>query len=132
MTRPFMLDTDTVSYAFRNTGNVAKHIRQNTPAGICISAVTLAELRFGATRKKSKKIHALIDAFVSQVPVMPFDDTAADRFGGVAADLADRGVSIGDLDAMIAAHALDLDATLVTNNIRHFKRIPGLRVETWE
>lgn len=131
MTPPFMLDTDTVSYAFRDIGEVAKRIRQNTPAGICISAITLAELRFGANRKHSKRIHSMIDAFVSQVTVMPFDDAAADRFGLIAADLAHRGVAIGELDAMIAAHAMDLDATLVTNNLRHFKHVRGLRIETW-
>jgi tRNA(fMet)-specific endonuclease VapC len=131
MSRPYLLDTDTVSYAFRDIGRVASRIKQNTPSGICISAVTLAELRFGASRKRSKRIHGLIDAFVSQVPVMPFDDTVANRFGDVAAALADAGVGIGDIDTMIAAHALDLDATLVTNNMRHFRRVKGLRVESW-
>ena len=129
--RPFILDTDTVSYAFRDIGRVASRIKEHTPSGICISAITLAELRFGASQKRSKRIHGLIDAFVSQVPVMAFDDAAATRFGEIAADLAESGTQIGDLDAMIAAHALDLDATLITNNVRHFRRVKGLRVETW-
>ena len=131
MTRPYILDTDTVSYAFRDVGRVVAHIKQHTPSGICISAITLAELRFGASQKGSKRIHGLIDSFISQVPVMPFDDAAASKFGEIAAVLSASGVSIGDFDTMIGAHALDLDATLVTNNVRHFRRIVGLRVETW-
>jgi tRNA(fMet)-specific endonuclease VapC len=131
MSRPYLLDTDTVSYAFRNVGHVASKIKLHTPSGICISAITLAELRLGASQKRSKKIHGLIDAFISQVQVVSFDDAAATRFGDIAASLSEAGVQIGNLDTMIAAHALDLDATLVTNNLRHFRRVAGLRVETW-
>ena len=126
-----MLDTDTVSYALRDVGRVAEMIKLHSPSGICISSITLAELRMGASLKRSKRIHAVIGAFVSQMPVMPFDDEAATRFGEVAAALVHSGQSIGELDAMIAAHAMDLDATLVTNNTRHFRRVKGLRFVSW-
>jgi tRNA(fMet)-specific endonuclease VapC len=66
MTR-FVLDTDSVSYALRGEGNVGDRIRARKPSELCVSAITVAELRFGADRKKSKRLHALIDAFVQDV-----------------------------------------------------------------
>jgi tRNA(fMet)-specific endonuclease VapC len=93
--------------------------------------VTVAELRFGASKRGSQKIHRAIDAFLSAVDVVAFDVVAAERFGTVAVVLAGEGVPIGHLDTMIAAHALSLSATLVTNNQRHFTRVNGLRLENW-
>ena len=63
--------------------------------------------------------------------ILPFDDRAAAAYGPVRADLERRGVSIGSMDLMIAAHALNLDVTLVTHKTREFSRVEGLRVETW-
>jgi tRNA(fMet)-specific endonuclease VapC len=65
------------------------------------------------------------------VDVVPFDEAAADRFGRVAVALARKGEPIGTFDTLIAAHALALGVTLVTNNTRHFRRVPGLRVASW-
>lgn len=127
----YMLDTDSVSFALRGHGNVAARILDRRPSEICISALTLAELRYGATRRDSKKLHALIDAFVSNVAVMPFDETCATHFGAVASGLAERGSPIGEFDALIAAHAVALELTLVTNNVKHFRRVSGLDVENW-
>ena len=126
-----MLDTDTVSYALRGHGNVASRILEHRPSELCISAVTLAELRFGADKRRSKKLHRLVDAFVDTVTPLPFDADAAGQFGRLAADLAARGAPIGGFDAMIAAHALSRRIALVTNNARHFGRVSGLRCENW-
>jgi tRNA(fMet)-specific endonuclease VapC len=63
--------------------------------------------------------------------VVPFDETCAAEFGAVASELADRGSPIGEFDALIAAHAIVLEVTLVTNNVKHFNRIRGLKVENW-
>jgi tRNA(fMet)-specific endonuclease VapC len=63
--------------------------------------------------------------------VAPFEEAAAAAFGGTAAELSRAGTPIGELDTMIAAHALSLDLTLVTNNMKHFSRVPRLRVENW-
>jgi tRNA(fMet)-specific endonuclease VapC len=62
---------------------------------------------------------------------MPFDEECAVRYASVASDLAVRGERIGELDPMIAAHAMTLDLTLVTNNLRHFSRVQDLKVENW-
>lgn len=126
-----MLDTDSVSFALRGQGNVAARILERRPSEICISALTLAELRYGAARRNSRKLSELIDVFISNIAVMPFDDLCAAHFGVVASDLADRGSPIGEFDALIAAHAVALELTLVTNNVKHFTRVAGLNVENW-
>ena len=126
-----MLDTDTVSYALRGRGKVANRLAECPPSQICVSAITLAELRFGAERRKSAKLHALIDSFVEGVIVVPLDALAADRFALVAVDLARQGLPIGNFDTLIAAHALALDLTLVTNNVQHFERVAGLKTVCW-
>jgi tRNA(fMet)-specific endonuclease VapC len=131
MTARYMLDTDTVSFALRGQGNVAKKMLANTPSQLCISSITLAELRFGADRRNSTKLHRLIDAFVSTVAVQPFDQDSADEFGRLANVLADRGEPIGEADTYIAAHAKASNAILVTNNIKHFARVAGLKIENW-
>jgi tRNA(fMet)-specific endonuclease VapC len=96
-----------------------------------MSAITLAELRFGAERRRSRRLHRLIEAFVGDVAVVPFDDEAANRFGKVAATLMSKGAPIGTLDTMIAAHALHLGLTLVTHNLKHSRRVRGLKVADW-
>jgi tRNA(fMet)-specific endonuclease VapC len=91
----------------------------------------LAELRFGADKRKSGRIHRAIDAFLPGVDALPFDGAAAAEFGAVGAAHAASGVPVGQLDTLIAAHALARDATLVTNNERHFSKVAGLRIENW-
>ena len=95
MTLEFMLDTDTVSSALRGQGDVSAHLLDHRPSEVCVSSITLAELRFGADSKGSRRLHRLIDTFVSSVQVLPFDQAAADRFGVVALALAKRGEPIG-------------------------------------
>ena len=131
MTAQYMLDTDTVSFALRGHGRVKERILQHRPSEICISSITLGELRYGAERRNSQKLHELISAFSANVAVMPFDDTCADHFGRLAAELARRGSLIGEFDALIAAHASALQVTFVTNNLKHFSRVPGLMIENW-
>jgi tRNA(fMet)-specific endonuclease VapC len=129
--RKFLLDTDMVSYVLRNHGNAAAHLTSHLPSEVCISTITLSELRFGAEKRKSKKLHALIDTFVAAVEPLPFDSAAATSFGRVRAALESKGRPIGLLDALIASHALSLQLTLVTNNARHFNGVPGLRTVNW-
>jgi tRNA(fMet)-specific endonuclease VapC len=128
----YLLDTATVSFVIRDVGNVAQRLRQHRPSEIGISAITLAELRFGADRKGSRKLHASIDAFVRDVEVAAFDDEAAREFGRLGTLLAERGTPIGEMDTLIAAHAVVLKATLVSNNARHLARVPGLVLESWK
>jgi tRNA(fMet)-specific endonuclease VapC len=131
LTLTYMLDTDTVSYALRGVGHVGAAITRRRASELCISAIALAELRYGASQRKSQRIHHAIDVFLHDVAVMPFDQSCATEFGRLGAELTARGRPIGHLDAMIAAHALTLDITLVTNNVKHFGRIAGLQIENW-
>jgi tRNA(fMet)-specific endonuclease VapC len=127
----FLLDTDSVSSALRGEGRVAEEIQRRQPSELGVSSITLAELRFGAERRGSRRLQRLIDAFVGDVAVVPFDEAAADRFGKVAAGLVSKGTPIGALDTMIAAHALQTGLTLVTHNLKHFRRVRGLKLVDW-
>ena len=127
----YMLDTDTVSFALRGQGRVAARLLEHRPSELCVSSITLAELRYGAERRRSRRLHRLISTFVDAIEIMPFDQSAASRFATVAAALARRGEPIGTLDTLMAAHALSLRLTLVTNNTRHFARVAGLATENW-
>jgi tRNA(fMet)-specific endonuclease VapC len=127
----YLLDADTVSYALRGQGRVAARILQHPPSDLCISSITVAELGFGAESKRSQKLRRAIRSFVNDVAVVPFDELAAERFAVVAAGLAKQGTPIGVLDTLVAAQALSLGLTVITNNTRHFGRVPGLKFENW-
>jgi tRNA(fMet)-specific endonuclease VapC len=127
----YMLDTDTVSFALRGRGRVAARLLEHRPSQLCISSIALAELRFGAEARRSRRLHNLIQTFVDTVAVVPFDEPAADRFASVAVALAGRGEPIGTFDTLMAAHALSLGLTYVTNNVQHFGRVVGLKTENW-
>jgi tRNA(fMet)-specific endonuclease VapC len=127
----YMLDADTVSYALRGQGRVAARLLEHQPSELCVSAVTLAELNFGAEARRSQRIRGAIRSFTKDVTVVPFDEASAERFGVVAAALSTRGRPIGLYDTLVAAQALAFGLTVVTNNTRHFSRVPGLAVENW-
>lgn len=131
-----MLDTDTCSYLMRaRDAEVLAAMEARVEVGhhICISVISYSELRLGAARSQAKdRYDALIDALVERLDfVAEWTVKAADRFADVQAALMGQGASIGPNDAMIASHALTVDAILVTNNIRHFSRVHDLRVENW-
>jgi len=129
----YMLDTNIVSYAMRARPKaVLDRLRLVRADETCISAITHAELRFGAARSPARiKYDALIDTFVARVAVVPFDGVAGARYADVRAALEATGMPIGDLDTLIASHALACACVLVTNNVREFARVPGLAVEDW-
>ena len=126
-----MLDTDTVSFGLRGQGRVAAKLLEQNPTDLCMSSLTLAELRFGAEAKRSRKLHRLIDTFAENVSTVPLDAEAAGRFGLVAGALSRARTPIGVVDTLIAAQALALGLTLVSNNTQHFKRVSGLKLENW-
>src|SRR3989442_15639240 len=101
----YMLDTDTVSFALRGQGRVAARLLEHRPSELCISSITLAELRFGAEARRLRKLHRLISAFVETVEVVSFGQSAASRFAIVAAALAHRPEPIGTFDTLIAPNA---------------------------
>src|SRR3712207_4785123 len=102
----YLLDTDSVSFALRGQGRVAERIRGEKPSSLAMSAITVAELRFGADRKGSRKLHGLIDTFAAAIEVVAFDEAAALELGRIGSLLAERGTPIGEFDVLIAAHAV--------------------------
>ena len=127
----YMLDTDTVSFALRGHGRVGSRLLEHRPSQLCMSSITLAELRFGAEARRSRKLQNLINTMAESILVVPFDQPAADHFATVAVSLARRGVPIGTFDTLIAAHARSLGLIIVTNNTKHFGRVVGLKTENW-
>lgn len=98
---------------------------------IGISSIVAAELAYGIAKSGSTRNRSALEMFLAPLEILPFDDKAFWAYGDLRADLERQGKSIGALDTMIAAHALSLDAILVTNNTREFARVSGLRVENW-
>jgi tRNA(fMet)-specific endonuclease VapC len=128
----YLLDTNIVSVALKGNEVIDGRLRALTTADWCISAVTRAELRFGlALRPKATRLAEVVEEFLSVARTEAWDTRAADVHGQLRAALVNKGHRIGDFDEMIAAHAVALGATLVTDNVRHFTRVDGLRVENW-
>ncbi len=99
---------------------------------ICISSITLAELRYGVAKSQhQEKNQVALDEFILPLEVADFDHAAAFFYGNLRASLEKQGTPIGPLDTMIGAHALSLNLTLVTNNTKEFKRILQLNVIDW-
>lgn len=129
----YMLDTNICIYAIKKKPEqVLRRLKENWEKGLCISAVTLAELEHGVQKSAypEKNELALIQ-FLSILTVLPFDDTAAVVYGGICAFLQKQGTPIGTMDMLIAAHAKAESMVLVTNNEREFMRVPELKVENW-
>ncbi|KVD02965.1 twitching motility protein PilT [Burkholderia ubonensis] len=136
MTKLYMLDTNICSYIMRERPPVVLSRLQSCVCAqhrIVVSAVTYAEMRFGAIGRKASPKHAdLVTAFVARLDgVLQWDAAAVDATTAVRAELAARGTPIGANDASIAGHAIAAGAVLVTHNTREFGRVDGLSFEDW-
>lgn len=130
--RRYMLDTNIVSHMIRYPDGPA--VKQASLAGeenLCVSALVASELRYGAAKRGSKRLTALIENILKRLDVIPYDDLASHRYAAIRNELARSGNLIGPVDLFIAAHALALDLTLITDNVREFSRVGGLAVENW-
>jgi tRNA(fMet)-specific endonuclease VapC len=129
----WLLDTNICIYLIkRKPEGVLLRLRRVDPSEVSVSAVTVAELLHGVAKSARPEQNALaLAGFLAPIRVEPFDDAAAAAYGMVRATLERSGTPIGGMDMLIAAHALSLDCTLVTNNDREFRRVAGLRVENW-
>ena len=129
----YLLDTNICIYIInKRPSSVVEHIKQLTPSQIHLSAVSLAELEYGVSKSKNRDKNrlALLD-FISAFDIVPFDDSDAEIFGIIRADLEKKGQIIGSYDMQIAAQAITKDLILVTNNTREFERIVNLKLENW-
>ncbi len=129
----YMLDTNICIYIIKKRpASLLDKFNAIPPSTLCISAVTYAELQYGVERSSAKKMNQRILAdFVSHLEVQPWDVEAARQYGKVRTGLEKRGKPIGNMDLLIAAHALSQQCILVSNNLREFSRIQGLQCENW-
>jgi tRNA(fMet)-specific endonuclease VapC len=128
----YLLDTNALSDLVRHPdGQIADGIRQVGQENVVTSLVVSAEIWFGLSRTPSARLSAQVDAVLGAIEILPLESPADRIYGQLRADLQRKGRPIGANDLFIAAHALALDCTLVTDNMREFARVPDLRVENW-
>jgi tRNA(fMet)-specific endonuclease VapC len=128
----YLLDTNTCIYIInRRPPQVFERFEGLKLGDVAISSITGAELLYGVAKSGSARNEAALAKFLAPLDVLPFDETAMHRYGALRSLLERRGTPIGALDLLIAAHGLALNATLVTNNLREFQRVPALRLDNW-
>ncbi len=128
----YLLDTNIAIYVIKNRSQTARDRFVRHQGQMSISSVTLMELVFGAEKSMHPERNLRdVEGFAARLEVLPYHDAAAIHTGQVRAELSRRGTPIGPYDQMIAGHARALGLILVSNDVREFKRVPGLRVENW-
>jgi tRNA(fMet)-specific endonuclease VapC len=128
----YLLDTNILSSLLKQpSGAVASRICSVGEDAICTSIIVACELRYGAAKKDSPTLSGKVEQLLSTVEVLPLDEDADGKYSQLRAALEKAGTPIGANDYLIAAHALSLELTLVTDNIGEFSRVPGLTMENW-
>jgi tRNA(fMet)-specific endonuclease VapC len=127
-----MLDTDISSYVIRKRpASVADRFRQHADH-LCVSAMTAAELRFGAVKAGRAELDTLVEAYLARLTILDWTNSATFHYARIRARLEKLGTPIGNMDLLIASHAVAEQATLVTNNTKHFSAVPGLKIAQWD
>jgi tRNA(fMet)-specific endonuclease VapC len=128
----FMLDTNILIYTINNRPTKVRKRFSRHEGQLCISTVSWGELVYGCEKSSRPEENlADIESMANRLEIAVFDATAAAHSGQIRAELARLGKSIGPYDMMIAGHARSLGMVLVTNNVKEFRRVSGLRVENW-
>lgn len=127
-----MVDTNIASHFMRYPeGKTAQRMRSQSVRSVGISIIAVSELRFGAAKIGSARLHDQIEWVLTRMTVLALDAPVDAAYADIRAYLERQGTPIGANDLLIAAHALALHLPLATDNIREFSRVPGLRVENW-
>ena len=128
----YLLDTNICIYVINaRPALVLERFSQESAGQIGVSSVSAAELAFGVAMGGSTRNEEALRLFLTPLAIVPFNEDVIWTYGKIRTDLEKRGMPIGAMDTMIAAHALSLNLTLVTNNVREFERVKGLRLENW-
>jgi tRNA(fMet)-specific endonuclease VapC len=130
----FCFDTDVMSATVRSGGGppqLARRLGVVAAAMQFTTSVTVGELLYGARKRQSRRLEDVIEGVVAVIQVVPFDELAARSYADIRVALEVASRPLEDPDLRIAAICLSHDLTLVTGNVRHFERVPGLRVENW-
>ncbi|OBY92945.1 plasmid maintenance protein [Pseudomonas sp. AU11447] len=128
----YLLDTNICIFTIKNKPEAVREAFNRHYGQLCISSITLMELIYGAEKSSAPEANlAVVEGFAARLEVLPYDTNAAAHTGQLRAELAKVGKPIGPYDQMIAGHARSLGLIVVTNNLREFERVPGLRLEDW-
>jgi len=127
-----LLDTNTCIYIINNRPpNVLERFRKYKAGEVGISSIAASELAYGVAKSGSLKNRTALEMFLAPMQILPFDSQCLWFYADLRASLEKQGLSIGPMDTLIAAQALSIDGTLVTNNIKEFVRVPKLKLENW-
>jgi tRNA(fMet)-specific endonuclease VapC len=129
----YLLDTDVCIYLIKKRpSSILEKLHACRAGDVGVSAVTVAELRYGASKsQRSRQNHEALDLFLAPFEMMAFDESAAIAYGEIRVQLEKAGDPIGPHDMLIAGQAKSLNVVLVTNNVREFKKVKGLKIEAW-
>ena len=128
----FMLDTNILIFLIKQKpAQVMQRFSAHSMDEVCVSSISAAELEYGVAKSGSTKNKQMLDGWLQLIQRPAFDEKAAHAYGDLRTRLESGGTPIGPLDTLIAAHAISLNLTLVTNNVREFSRVPGLKIEDW-
>lgn len=129
----YLLDTNICIYIIKKRpAEVFEKFKNLAIGDVGISSITLAELQYGIEKSSnSLKNREALEKFLTPIEIVDYGFEATVEYGIIRAELEKKGIPIGPLDTLIASHAKSLDVILVTNNVREFERIPGLKIENW-
>ncbi len=128
----FMLDTDISSFIIkRRPATLVDQFEQHAEA-LNVSVITAAELRFGAEKAGRPKLAGLVEAYLDRLAILDWTNEVTPHYARIRAQLELSGKPIGNMDLLIAAHAVSQGMTVVTNNLKHFSNVQGLNVELWK
>jgi tRNA(fMet)-specific endonuclease VapC len=127
----FMLDTDISSYIIRRRPATLLEKFEQHAETLSVSVMTAAELRFGVEKAARPPLAELVEAYLERLAILDWTNEVTGHYARIRSQLERTGKPIGNMDLLIASHAVSQGLTLVTNNIRHFSNVPGLKVEVW-
>jgi tRNA(fMet)-specific endonuclease VapC len=127
----FMLDTDISSYIIKRRPATLVEKFEKHAESLNVSVITAAALRFGAEKADRPKLAELVEAYLERVAILDWTNEITSHYARIRSELERSGKPIGNMDLLIAAHAVSQRMTLVTNNVKHFSSVPGLNVEVW-
>lgn len=127
----FMLDTAISSYIIKRRPATLVERFEKHAETLSVSVMTAAELRFGAEKTARPKLAELVEAYLDRLAILDWTNEVSGHYARVRSELERSGKPIGNVDLLIASHAVSQRMTLVTNNLKHFSNVPGLKVEVW-
>jgi tRNA(fMet)-specific endonuclease VapC len=127
----FMLDTDISSYIIKRRPATLIERFERHADSLSVSVMTAAELRFGAEKAGRPKLVELVEAYLDRLAILDWTNEVSGYYARIRSQLERSGMPIGNMDLLIASHAVSQGSTLITNNLKHFSSVSGLKVEVW-